>query len=67
MISIVMSYYNRLTQLRYTLKTISQSQVKDLEIVIAEDFCDAKEQLDTIQQEFPDLDIKVIRMSDTHA
>ena len=65
MISIVMSYFNRLPQLRYTLKTIGQSQVKDLEIVIAEDFCDPKERLDNIQAEFPDLDLQVIRMSDT--
>jgi GT2 family glycosyltransferase len=65
MISIVMSYFNRLPQLRYTLKTISQSQIKDLEIVIAEDFCDPKEQLHTIQKEFPHLNIQVIRMSDT--
>jgi hypothetical protein len=64
MISIVMSYFNRLSQLRYTLKTISQSQVKDLEIVIAEDFCDPAEQLHNIQAEFTHLDIKVIRMSE---
>jgi GT2 family glycosyltransferase len=65
MISIVMSYFNRLDQLRYTLKTISQSQVKDFEVVIAEDFCDPKERLDNIKKEFPHLDINVIRMSDT--
>jgi GT2 family glycosyltransferase len=64
MISIVMSYFNRLAQLRYTLSTIDQSQVKDLEIIIAEDFCDPGEQLHRIQSEFPTLDIKVIRMSD---
>ena len=64
MISIVMSYFNRLTQLRYTLKTIGQSQIKDVEIVIAEDFCDPGEQLHNIQKEFPHLAIKVIRMSD---
>ena len=64
MISIVMSYFNRLTQLRYTLKTIGQSQIKDVEIVIAEDFCDPGEQLHNIQKEFPHLTIKVIRMSD---
>jgi hypothetical protein len=60
-----MSYFNRLPQLRYTLKTISQSQVKDIEIVIAEDFCDSSEQLHNIQKEFPHLAIKVIRMSDS--
>ncbi len=32
MISVVMSYYNRLKQLRYTLHTISNSQIKDVEI-----------------------------------
>jgi hypothetical protein len=65
MISIVMSYFNRLDQLRYTFKTIGQSTVTDLEIVIAEDFCDPKEQLHNIQAEFPHLNIRVIRMSDT--
>jgi GT2 family glycosyltransferase len=64
MISIVMSYYNRLHQLKYTLDTIRQSRVKDVEIIIAEDFCDAREQLDSIPKEYPDLAIKVIRMSD---
>lgn len=64
MISIVMSYFNRLEQLRYTLKTISQSQVKDLEIVIAEDFCDAGEKLDSIPSEFPHLSFNIIRMCD---
>jgi hypothetical protein len=59
-----MSYFNRLDQLRYTLKTISQSQVKDLEIVIAEDFCDPAEQLHRISAEFPHFNIQVSRMSD---
>jgi len=64
MISICMSYFNRLNQVRYTLKTIQQSQVKDVEIIIVEDFCDPEESLNTIQQEFPDLAIHVIRMCD---
>ena len=64
MISICMSYFNRLKQVRYTLKTIQQSQVKDVEVIIVEDFCDPEESLTTIQQEFLGLTIKVIRMSD---
>ena len=64
MISICMSYFNRLKQVRYTLKTIQQSTVKDVEVIIVEDFCDPGERLDTIQAEFPDLTIQVIRMAD---
>lgn len=64
MISIVMSYYNRISQLRYTLQTIACSRVRDFEIIIVEDFCDAKHSLDKIQTQFPDLPIKLIRMRD---
>jgi glycosyltransferase involved in cell wall biosynthesis len=64
MISIVMSYFNRLRQLRYTLKTIGQSQVKDYEIIIVEDFCDPDQYLTDIQQEFANLPIRIIRMQD---
>ena len=64
MISIVMSYYNRLSQLQYTLKTIQRSQVNDTEIVIVDDFSDNENQLDNINTEFPNLLIRVIRMQD---
>ena len=64
MISVVMSYYNRKHQLRYTLETLRQSTVQDYEIIIVEDFCDEDQQLPGIEQEFSDLPIKLIRMQD---
>jgi glycosyltransferase involved in cell wall biosynthesis len=67
MISIVMSYYNRLSQLQYTLKTMQQSATKDFEIVIVDDFSDAENSLDHITDQYPDLMINVIRMRDLYA
>jgi GT2 family glycosyltransferase len=64
MISIVMAYYNRLEQLRYTLKSIDSSKEKNIEIVIVDDFSDAVNSLDTINSEYPQLNIQVIKMSD---
>jgi GT2 family glycosyltransferase len=64
MISIVMSYYNRLSQLRYTLQTVSQSQIKDTEIIIVDDFSTPEESPDCLIKEFADLDIQVIHMRD---
>ena len=63
MISIVMSYYNRLPLLRYTLNTILQSQETDLEIVIVDDYSDSAHQLDNISKEFPTLKFNIIKMS----
>lgn len=63
MISIVMAYYNRLEQLRYTLKSIDSSKEKNIEIVIVDDFSDAVNSLDTINSEYPQLNIQVIKMS----
>jgi len=62
MISIVMAYYNRLSQLRYTLKTFTESKEKDFEVIIVNDFSDADNQLTTIKNEFPGLNITVIEM-----
>ena len=64
MISIVMAYFNRISQLRYTLQTIARSRVRDYEIVIVEDFCDNKHHLTHVHAEFPDLPIRLIRMAD---
>ena len=64
MISVVMAYFNRISQLRYTLHTISRSRVQDYEIIIVEDFCDPKHYLTGIQKEFPTLPITLIRMID---
>jgi glycosyltransferase involved in cell wall biosynthesis len=62
MISIVMSYYNRMEQLQYTLKTIDQSCVNDVEIVIVDDFSDPAQHLNNLPAEFPNLKFKLIDM-----
>lgn len=66
MISIAMSYYNRLPQLTYTLKTVQRSRVKDVEIVIVDDFSEFKHSLSDINDAFPDLNIRVISMRDLY-
>ena len=66
MISIVMSYYNRIDLLRYTLKTFTHSQEKDFEIVIVDDFSSTEHNIDNINLEFPTLNIKIIKMSRRH-
>jgi glycosyltransferase involved in cell wall biosynthesis len=62
MISIVMSYYNRMPQLRYTLRTIDHSLFKDVEIVIVDDFSDPAQHLNLLPEEFPKLNFKLIDM-----
>lgn len=62
MISIVMAYYNRLPQLRFTLQTIANSAYKDVEVVIVDDFSDAENSLDSIPHEFPKLQFNIICM-----
>lgn len=64
MISIAMSYYNRLPQLEHTLKTIQSSRVKDVEIVIVDDFSDSKHSLDDLCDRYPNLNLQVIKMKD---
>jgi len=64
MISIVMSYYNRLRQLRHTLQTISNSRHKDVEIVIVDDFSDDGDKLDTLPKLFPNLAFNIMHMHD---
>lgn len=64
MISVVMSYFDRLTQLRYTLTTIDRSQFRDVEIVIVDDFSSAEENIDNLHIEFPKLNLRVIHMRD---
>lgn len=63
MISIVMSYYNRLPLLRHTLKTISFSKEKKFEIIIVDDFSSNEHRLISIEKEFPGMSIKIIEMS----
>lgn len=62
MISIVMAYYNRMEQLQYTLKTVKRSKIKDVEIVIADDFSDTNQHLENLSIEFPDLKFVLINM-----
>lgn len=64
MISIVMSYFNRLDQFTYTLKTIDRSSYKDVEIVIVDDFSDSDQSLDHLPKQFPHLKFKIIKMRD---
>lgn len=63
MISIVMSYYNRLALLRHTLKTISQSAFTDVEVVIVDDYSNKENQLTSIPKEFPSLNFQIIQMA----
>ena len=64
MISIVMAYYNRLPQLRYTLKTIEKSSSKNFEIVIVDDYSSEQHSLDTLLTEFKSLNFNIIKMQD---
>jgi GT2 family glycosyltransferase len=62
MISIVMAYYNRLPQLRYTLTTFKKSLSKNFEIVIVDDYSSKEHSIDSIPSEFPSLNFKIIKM-----
>lgn len=63
MISIVMSYYNRIEHLRHTLKTINECNEKDFEVVIVDDFSSSEHKLDHIQTEFPSLNLNIVHMA----
>lgn len=62
MISVVMSYYNRMSQLRYTLKTMNRSRFRDFEVVIVDDFSSADQHLNGLPEEFPDMSFRLIDM-----
>ena len=64
MISIVMAYYNRLPQLRYTLKTMENSLSENFEIVIVDDYSSEQHSLDTLPEEFESLNFNIIKMQD---
>jgi len=59
MISIVMTYYNRKKQLINTLKSISDSTIKDIEIIIVDDASDEEHRIEDLQEEF---NLKLIRI-----
>jgi glycosyltransferase involved in cell wall biosynthesis len=65
MISVIMSYYNRLPLLKYTLETISNTNVKksDFEIIIVDDFSNNENNIDYLSN-FRGLNIKIIKMSE---
>jgi len=62
MISIVMSHYNRLALLKFTLKTISQSSTKDFEIVIVDDFSNEENSITNLPNEFPNFKFQIVEM-----
>ena len=64
MISIVMSYYNRISQLRFTLKSIQEQSPTDFEIVIVDDYSSKEHSLDNLKNEFNFLNLKIIKMQD---
>jgi len=67
MISLVMSYFNRLELLRHTLYRMTFSEYKKFEVIIVDDFSDLNNSLDTIHKQFPRLNIKVIKMSSVYS
>jgi GT2 family glycosyltransferase len=62
MISVVMAYHNRRHQLFHTLTTISESNYKKFEIVIVDDFSNEENNIDNIKDNFPNLNINLIKM-----
>lgn len=64
MISIVMGYYNRLRLLNYTLTTIAKTAHTDYEVIIVDDFSDRANSLKNLNEDFPNMNLKIIRMAD---
>lgn len=64
MISIVMAYVNRKPLLDFTLKTMTQSNNWDFEVIIVDDFSDVDQDPTVFVNKYPDLNINVIKMSD---
>lgn len=64
MISIVMAYYNRLPQLKYTLKTFEKSSCKNFEVVIVDDYSFKDHSINQLPREYPSLNLKIINMQD---
>jgi len=59
-----MAYYNRLPQLKYTLKTFEKSSHKNFEVIIIDDFSFSEHSIDKLPIEFPLLDLQIIKMKD---
>lgn len=60
MISIVTGYYNRKELFYQTLKSITKSQFKDIELIAVDDGSDQEHRIEDLQNEFPFL--KIIRL-----
>ncbi|MHB1952271.1 MAG: glycosyltransferase family 2 protein [Sulfobacillus sp.] len=63
-VSIVMAYFNRKSQVQFTLRTISDSIHKNIEVIIVDDQSAPQEQLDDCLHNFPELDIKYIKIKE---
>lgn len=63
MISIVMTYFNRKTQLEHTLKTITASEYKDIEVIIVDDFSSVEHDITELCKSYPF--VKLIKLQDT--
>lgn len=57
-----MSYYNRLSLLDHTLKTINQSQHKNYEVIIVDDFSSESENPEQLKTKYPCMNLRVIQM-----
>ena len=64
MISIVMAYVNRKPLLDFTLKTMTQSDNWDFEVIVVDDFSDPDQDPTVFIDKYPELNINVIKMSD---
>jgi len=63
-ISIVMTYYKRIRELRNTLGSFRETSHKDFEVIIVDDGSwDGEHDCSDIPEEFNDLDIKLIRIN----
>jgi len=67
MISIVMAYYNRLPQLKYTLETINKTACSNFEVVIVDDYSSNEHSLDRLSVEYKNLNLKIIKMKDLNS
>lgn len=66
MISVILAYCNRIVQLRYTLQTISLTKHRNFEIIIVDDFSEQSQRPEILLPEFPQLNIRIIYMSDIY-
>jgi glycosyltransferase involved in cell wall biosynthesis len=57
-----MAYNNRLNLLRHTLKTITNSIIKDYEIIIVDDCSKAEERVECLISEFKNIEFNIIRL-----